>query len=91
MRRRIVVTVISLALVAATLGVAIWYMNRDPNRGWDTTCKDFVAMSHEERIAVMKTAGVRRGHYEKSARFYARACQHYDSWDMGHPIGDIAP
>jgi hypothetical protein len=87
MRRISVLSVIS-ALVAVLVWLAISYATRDPNRGFDTTCGDFLGMTNAQQVAVMKKAGVLKGHYEERASYYRDGCRQ-DAADRRHPIGDI--
>jgi hypothetical protein len=86
------VVVAGAAVVMVVMALCIWNVNRDrdPNQGWDTTCRDLVAMTPTQRVAVMKESGVDPDYLDARAKFYARSCMQHPE-DHDYPIGDIGP
>lgn len=85
--RRAVVGLVIVAIVAVTI---LWYANRDPNQGWDTTCGNLLKMTPVDQQAVMRKAGIKPQYVEARAQWYADACAPHPE-DRDNPIGNIHP
>lgn len=85
----------ALVLMAAVV-VAGWYAmrDRDPNRGWGTTCRDYLNMSHAQRAAVMRKANVPSPNIEQVVAQYDANCgqaRDHHPEDMGDPLDYFGP
>lgn len=88
--RRISVISLSSVIVGALMWFGVSCAAPDSNRGLDTTCGDFLGMTHGQQLAVMKTAGVLKGYHEEEVTYYLDGCRPHPearNWRIGNIAG----